>query len=106
MLTVPESYLRELEAEVRKARGSSEGITAVSGQKETPGAALARSSMIDDQSLVDCSAERFVQSLRELPFARELHESNLNERWKAGADNCTIRYTYSRLNFDFLRKFQ
>lgn len=115
-VTVSESYLRGLEREARRARRAglsgdsdqSDGAPTPAGNAATgpasgsPGIVARPDAEEQQQTFGDCSAEVFVKTLKELPFVKEPELPV--ETIISGDGISTSRYTYSPLDFDFLRK--
>ncbi|KAI6080832.1 fungal-specific transcription factor domain-containing protein [Hypoxylon rubiginosum] len=98
--SIPESYLRNLQEElvdlrqrVRQKSGSDSNVQ-VSGESGSAGSTNLRRKPLDE-----CSAERFVETLRRLSVSIPDNgpSGNLTEA------SSGVPYTYSRLNYDSMR---
>ena len=106
LLAVPESYLRTLERETTQARATSGGQAGPSDSgidsSHRPVDNAQALHVTNEQLLEDCSPELFVRKLRELSL------STSSNACRPGPDAAPVispssGYTYSKLNFDFLR---
>lgn len=134
LLTVPESYLRGLERQVNLSRqavderhsphyrpqeltgrlGTTPPATTTAPAKDETRAPLSGTTTtpssstqaaVDGQSFEDCSAEGFVRKLRELSLTPDSSTNPLSHTTRPPSTYPSSNYTYSRLNFDVIRKY-
>ena len=106
-MAIPESYLRSLERGVeldRRPVGDSSKQDNGSTRRQDGDKLSPKSTPELDQLLEDCSAEGFVQKLKKV----SLHHPNelplYGPEGVSPTSPSSSRYTYSKLNFDFIRK--
>lgn len=105
-MKVSERYLRNLESGARNSltvaeRNTAEPRARDEGAPKDGGSGCAQS---EEQMLEGCGAEEFVLKLQELSRTRSPPDVRTYDTAKLAEEDSVVRYTYSRLNFDFSRK--
>jgi proline utilization trans-activator len=108
ILAVPESYIRGLEAHLYTAeetmprsqphqqeQANHIHVSIPSVQNDEPASAERLSD--------ECSAERFVQKMKELSSLATIGDQSPDQAINATSPSAS-RYTYAKLDFDFIRK--
>lgn len=108
-MTVPESYIRRLEAQANSALPGSHSLDQPRQNQQGPVQIIqpaTASEKLEYQRLSDGgSAERFVQKIKELSSLTTVHDQPLSQANKPDSVTAT-RYTYAKLNFDCFRKYE